>query len=647
MDTPVLRVEAGPGTGKTFGLIRRVQRIVHPDGLNVSGSDVLVVAFNRVIARELKSTIAKRLESLSERELPEVRTVHSLCLHILGDSIRLIMDHERTLLLYDIRELYPELVSLYGKHNKMAQALRDHEAGHRQHPQLWQAAQRWMVRHNCLSISEVPSLVRDHLQGGDLTAIRYLHVIIDEFQDLTEIERDLLLRLIHASGSLVVLGDTRQSIYAFRGNVRGGFEALETHQFVAGKPIAEFPNYTNRRCPREIVEAANNLMSLSESHPMIAECKTTASLHIVTWATPFAEARGMAEKVRDSVRRYPGDRHLVLVTRRALGFMLQEAICSLDASIVVHVVFSESILERWPAREAFLLFCLIADPDPATWRAWFGYQVPREGDSKSTFRVPNRNAAAYLRFFGQVGDRITDQSVRNLASEPRSQVRGGGGAKVWDRAHRYVSLMDSIGDPTSSPQTIINTVFGPDWWSDKQVLTGDDRRDLESLKNAALGLLVDMGSDDEPQRDLAQQLGQVARHLRQQIATREPFVSAEHVDVPVYTLWGSKGLTAEHVYIIGACDEAIPGAYDESYPGTENDYIEEQQRLMYVSITRSRRSLVISRPLKARYGDAKKLGFAVRHNEGRWVQLQMSRFMRSILRWLPNAVEGDSWRGID
>lgn len=40
VDTPVLRVEAGPGTGKTFGLIRRVQRIVHPDGLNVSGSDV-------------------------------------------------------------------------------------------------------------------------------------------------------------------------------------------------------------------------------------------------------------------------------------------------------------------------------------------------------------------------------------------------------------------------------------------------------------------------------------------------------------------------------------------------------------------------------------------------------------------------------
>jgi len=62
-DDPVIRVEAGPGTGKTFGLVRRVQRLLHPDGLNVDGQDILVVAFNRVIAQQLQDDIKKCLAS--------------------------------------------------------------------------------------------------------------------------------------------------------------------------------------------------------------------------------------------------------------------------------------------------------------------------------------------------------------------------------------------------------------------------------------------------------------------------------------------------------------------------------------------------------------------------------------------------------
>lgn len=41
-DAPVIRVEAGPGTGKTFGLVRRVVRLLHPDGLACSGRKVAV-----------------------------------------------------------------------------------------------------------------------------------------------------------------------------------------------------------------------------------------------------------------------------------------------------------------------------------------------------------------------------------------------------------------------------------------------------------------------------------------------------------------------------------------------------------------------------------------------------------------------------
>jgi superfamily I DNA/RNA helicase len=58
----------------------------------------------------------------------------------------------------------------------------------------------------------------------------------------------------------------------------------------------------------------------------------------------------------------------------------------------------------------------------------------------------------------------------------------------------------------------------------------------------------------------------------------------------------------------GVCREAIPGERREEYPGTEADYIDEQRRLFYVSITRPKKSLVLSRALKVRRGPARQMG---------------------------------------
>ena len=115
-------------------------------------------------------------------------------------------------------------------------------------------------------------------------------------------------------------------------------------------------------------------------------------------------------------------------------------------------------------------------------------------------------------------------------------------------------------------------------------------------------------------------------------------------NVQVATMWGAKGVTAEHVYLLGTCDEAIPGRRRDEYPGTEEDYLEEQRRLFYVSITRSKKTLVISRATSAATGEAMRMGLAVEANVYR-VDLQMSRFLRDIIKQLPNALDGGDWKG--
>jgi superfamily I DNA/RNA helicase len=149
----------------------------------------------------------------------------------------------------------------------------------------------------------------------------------------------------------------------------------------------------------------------------------------------------------------------------------------------------------------------------------------------------------------------------------------------------------------------------------------------------------------KPKAHSASWLREVARRLRYQIATREPFVPDETADIQVATLWGAKGVTADHVYAIGLCDEAIPGTRREEYPGTDRDYEEEQRRLFYVSITRSKRTLVLSRGEGIKPGDAARLGMSVTSTSRYWATLTMSRFLRDIIKYLPTAKRGDVWPG--
>jgi superfamily I DNA/RNA helicase len=104
-------------------------------------------------------------------------------------------------------------------------------------------------------------------------------------------------------------------------------------------------------------------------------------------------------------------------------------------------------------------------------------------------------------------------------------------------------------------------------------------------------------------------------------------------------------VTAEHVYILGACREALPGERRDDYPGTDADYFQEQQRLFYVSITRAKETLIISRALHVRRGPAKQLGLTITTGNKFWGDLKMSPFLQDIMNVLPNAVPGDSWSG--
>ena len=640
-DADIVLVEAGPGTGKTFGLARRVQRILHPDGLNVLGKNILVVAFNRVIAKQLRQDISDCIKHSPHKGKPVIRTVHALCLQVIGSGLRILLPHEVEMMIFDIICKYPQLHEEYETQPRAQQAFNNHVAKIEEHVKLWQAVREWLLQHKANIISDLPSLLLDSLQGGDFTDMTFEHVIVDEFQDLTPGEQELFLRLRSETGKFVALGDPRQSIYAFRGNDREGLDKIEELPASSGGAIEKVSMTECHRCPKTIVKAANQLMGLYRTEPMIPINEGGDNTHVVYWKSEQAEAKGMAQAIEKNIQAFPIQKHLAMVTRRQFGYWLRDKINELNRDLKIELSFSESLLQTWAVHEAFLYFCLLVDPDAPTWRAWLGYQDSSSGE---TFKPQDRNANAYLKFLASCADSITKAEIIKLAQSSK-QPPGRGGKNLKGRAIRYLDLTRQLQWDGVDGLTLLEEIFCPcRWIFDTSPDPETARIDMGQLLSKAQNIYQELMSED-PDSTVQQKLKEVAGMLRYQIATREPLAPSEQSDLQVATLWGAKGVTADHVYVLGLCDEAMPGAPRDEYPLTDEDYFQEQKRLFYVSITRSRKTLVLSRATSIPYGLAAQLGLAEGHGSPYRRYLKMSQYLRDIIQYLPEAQRGEEWNG--
>ena len=435
-------------------------------------------------------------------------------------------------------------------------------------------------------------------------------------------------------GCVLALGDKKQSIYAFRGNDDRGLDALS--EYIDGD-IVDHCMDECQRCRSEVVELANQVMDIY-GEPMRPIRGPGAQLHRVHFKNPTKEHDRIGEEIVRMFRERPGDKHLVLVTRRKWGYDVRRAIEELDHEIYAQTVFTEDILETWSVREAFILLSVIADPDDSVAiRDWLSYKKP---DSEGCgWKASKRNAVAYTQL--QSRGKVLDQAdTLALADLKEVDLKGAGRRNVLVRAKRLKQLLDDLPS-TDNTIELVNYVFDSVRW----VSEGEARPDLAMDDMNRLHVESSRILEENPDMTLLN----LIQRLRYRIATREPLGEEDQPDVKIVTLWGAKGLTADFVYIIGLCDEALPGPYDKDSTGlVEGDHYKEQLRLLYVSLTRAKKAMVLSRPAKIRRGEVPALGLTRRSNGSAYYQeLQQCRFFDQIApEMLPHSVRGEDWKGI-
>ena len=185
----IIRVVAGPGSGKTTGLKRRVQRLVQGEG--VQPEKIFVGTFTRAIAGELAGdlgvkTTTDELGEESNRNI-QVSTLHSHALRLIrshptarpGRALRFLLDFEKEVMLYDIGQTLPSLP----KQTERQKRLRQVCAAWAECSALDMAGfvgemDRWLRSHGGMLIDEVVNLARKGLESGDVPIGKFDHEII-------------------------------------------------------------------------------------------------------------------------------------------------------------------------------------------------------------------------------------------------------------------------------------------------------------------------------------------------------------------------------------------------------------------------------------------------------------------------------------
>jgi len=568
-------VKAAPGSGKTKRiLIPKVCQILADE--TIDPKNVLLLTFSRLSAKDLK----ERVQSM--KRSPRTTTVHSLCLSFLlsenGHGMRnrvesILLDFEKDILICDLKMLFTSI-----KKPKIKKMLEAFSAGWatKPHDQVFEeddqkrrfkaAIVNWLSEHEAAMMEEIVyGAVELARQLGSTEFIREpQHIFVDEYQDLNRLEQEFINLLAAESQLMLVVGDPDQSIYSFKYSYPNGINDLAT---TSG--VETYISNKTGRCPRKIVEIANQL--LKQSDP--ARTQLLESIREDDGETHFVRRQTQEEEFKFVLRSVASrlaagtlpNQILILVPRKRLGFEFAEYANaqreSAGLSDGIKFKFVSKMKFSEIEKERLLLLSLLIKPDSLLHiRSFLGL-----GDDYAYAREIRILKEKY----GSLKNAIRNANSADFSSR---QTRMHTLCQRINQLKAFLAVERNINDVNA----VLDELFPADFEA-TQVL----RSMLSQLQE----------SDDS----LATLHSKFIDYLRT--------IPTSPTDVRVMTLMGSKGLEAEHVYILGCNGGNIPGENRSSHM-TEHEHKEEQRRLLFVGITRASKTLTISWARQIPYGQS-------------------------------------------
>ncbi len=613
-----LLVLAGPGSGKTFTLVRRVYHLITQN--KIQPEHILVLTFTKAAAAQMKDRFLRLSGGAYERVT--FGTFHAVYYHILKDhpnyqNCRMPSAREKEAVITEILERHgwqnageersfskSEIEQLseacrQAKHRVLSgfpfesAPPRENGAGQRKEkPQAepespagltWQQfAEFWEEYREMASfrhwleyddmILECLRLLREDASVLQSWQQQFTHLLVDEFQDISPQQYQVLRLLAAPQDNLFVVGDDDQSIYGFRGADPSCMRRFLADYSKAGT-VALQENY---RSSRAIVKAAAQVIEKNQDRmpkAQKARGKEAGPVVVRQFGEKKEQAAWLVQEFSDASRRDRKESRttalLVRTNRQAAGWadilcraavpfrMLEPARCLYDHFVARDLFAYLRFAKAGRARKDFLQIMnrpvryLTREslPEPAVdlerlrqYYADKGYmrQILRklQWDMARLSRLPLPEAVEYL--LKQVG---YEKYLRDTL--PADEAR-----EAWE-------VVQSLREAASCFPDLAA------WES-----YGDSLRDAMAKGRSLL---------NDPQAG------------KRRLGEDGSLTQIREDPVDILTLHGCKGLEFDRVYLPDVNEGILP--YRKAVTGAA---LEEERRLFYVGMTRAKEKLVIT-----------------------------------------------------
>ncbi len=607
-----LLIVAGPGTGKTFTLTRRIAHLILEK--SVAPESVLAVTFTNKAAAEMRERLVRIIGARSA--LPTVGTFHGICLGLLrewkGSGAPAVIDEdEQASVMAEAVKMaatagvpmklkHPECRGriMRAKQNMLGPA--DPAASADPDPgraaaiaAVYRAYQDLLEIQRICDYEDLLFQVVAHLESDaafrDRCRERFRHVFVDEYQDINHGQYRFIRAIAPpqaAEGGICVIGDPDQSVYGFRGS-----DCAYFNRFVDDYPGAGVITLTRNYRSTDTILAASFQVIDHNPRPPAARMRTFSGIDgvptigFMEGADGYAEAEAIAREIEQLVGG-TGYHSIDLGSVREavppshLGF----------ADIAVLTRTNEQLSTLAEVFDSTGIPCQVASR-----RHTFGRSASQA--LLSVFKICAARAG-YADF-----DRVAALMVKGIGRKVVDIF------KAWCAGNR-LSLAEGLAGAVRFPvpglnrnqQLKLTELAGlvTAIQSDTSGLTVRRRLELcarlpalsETVKEAADRAAVErlIGMAEASEMDAAAFLARVALH------TDTDGYHPRQEKVALLSMHAAKGLEFPVVFVAGCEDGLIPYHRPDGNGGD----LEEERRLFYVAMTRAKGRLYFTRARRRR-----------------------------------------------
>lgn len=607
-----IRVVAGPGTGKTRVLTRRVAHLV---ATGARASSVLALTFTNRAATELRERLEGEV-GMADAQSISVGTFHRVCLTMLRDDVealespirrgfavydqaamiklcgRCISEKPPVGLGWDKSEVKPARIQSVISSLKNAgfdattyAELTAEGHGDRIVSRVFGLYEKTIHQRNAVDFDDMLSLTARLLEYSEETRLKYArrwrHLLVDEFQDTNGIQYNVLKLL--AKDSVFVVGDSDQAIYGWRG---ADYENQARYDSDFGATLLKLER--NYRSAQPILNAASAVVASTSRQRDALELEGRAGT-LVPSVVELEDQDEEARWIADVCVRAEGD-VAVLYRTNAQSRALEREL--LKAGVSYQLLHAKGFFERKEIRDVLAYLKLLAHPKDDDAFERVANVPPRAVGSRSLERlrvqalehevgmleaasdakppVPARASRALKSFTGAL-DELRALQEATPTPVPAEQGRAGPlkGSMAW-------FLLEVLARTGYEHYLKHESVDGADRWRNVRELANlaapyacEDLEDF--LDTLALVQDQDMASDNDGERAPPK--------------------------VKLMTVHASKGLEFQTVIVAGCEEGLLPHYYATNEKSGEElaQAVDEERRLLYVAMTRAKESLALTR----------------------------------------------------